>query len=103
MKIKKGDLVIIQSGKDKGKTGKVSRAIPEKNKIVVAGLNVHKKHSKPSRKNSRGGIVDIHAPINVSNVLIICPRCSKTTRVSYKISEKSKMRICKKCNEVLDQ
>jgi len=103
MKIKKGDTVIIQCGKDKGKSGKVTRSLVKSAKIIIAGLNVQKKHAKPTKKNARGGIIDIHAPIDVSNVMIICPRCSKTTRVSYKITEKAKLRICKKCHEALDQ
>lgn len=102
MKIKKGDTVLVVAGKEKGKAGKVTKAIPKDNKIIVAGLNVAKKHAKPSKKNPHGGIIDLHAPINVSNVMIICPRCSKATKIGHKVTEKSKFRICKKCNESLD-
>jgi len=102
MKIKKGDTVLVQAGKDKGKTGKVSKSLPKDGKIIIAGLNVHKKHAKPSRKNTQGGIVDVHAPFEVSNVSIICPRCSKTSRVKYKITGKNKLRICSRCKESLD-
>lgn len=103
MKIKKNDTVLLQVGKDRGKTGKVTRALPKVNKIVIAGLNTVKKHSKPSRRSPHGGIIDLHAPIDASNVLIICPRCSKTTKVGYKVVKDSKMRICRNCHETLDQ
>lgn len=102
MKIKKGDTVLITNGKDNGKTGKVTKSLPSKNKVVIAGLNLAKKHSRPNRKNPRGGIIDLFMPVSVSNVLVICPRCNKTTRVEYKITEKSKLRVCKKCHESLD-
>jgi large subunit ribosomal protein L24 len=103
MKIKKNDTVLIQVGKDHGKTGKVTRAIPKNNKIVIAGLNTAKKHVKPSRRSPQGGIIDLSLPLNVSNVTVICPRCNKATKVGYKIVKNTKTRICKKCNESLDQ
>lgn len=103
MKIKKGDNVLIKLGKDSGKAGKVSKSLPKLNKIIISGLNVAKKHSRPTRKNPHGGIIDLHMPVDASNVLIICPRCNKTTRVGYKLTEKSKLRICKKCKETLDK
>lgn len=103
MKIKKGDAVIIIKGKERSKIGKVTKSLPADNKVIISGINVLKKHSKPTRKNPQGGIIDLHAPISVSNVMIICPRCNKTTRVSYKVHGKSKTRICKKCHESLDQ
>jgi len=103
MKIKKNDTVLLTKGKDKGKTGKVTKVLPKIEKVVVAGLNVAKKHSRPTRKNPRGGIIDLHLPLFASNVLIICPRCSKTTKAGYKVTDKGKMRICKKCHEALDQ
>jgi large subunit ribosomal protein L24 len=102
MKIKKGDTVLITNGKDRGKSGKVTASLPDRNKIVISGLNTVKKHAKSSRKNPHGGIIDLHAPLSVSSVMIICPRCNKTTRVGHKITENAKQRICKKCNESLD-
>lgn len=102
MKIKKGDTVLITTGKDKGKTGKVTKSIPNIGKIVIAGLNTVKKHTRANSKNPHGGIIDIHAPIQASDVLVVCPRCNKATRIGYKLTEKSKMRICKKCNESVD-
>lgn len=102
MTIKKGDTVLIIHGKDRGKTGKVTEVLPQKNKIIIAGLNVVKKHSRPTRRNPHGGIIDLHAPMDASNAMIICPRCNKTTRVAYKKTEKTKLRICQKCKESLD-
>ena len=102
MNIKKNDTVLIIKGKDRGKTGKVTKALPKSERIVIAGLNTQKKHSKPSRKNPSGGIIDLHMPIKSHNVMIICPRCNKKTRIGYKITGKNKIRICKKCQESLD-
>jgi large subunit ribosomal protein L24 len=102
MKIKKGDTVYIKIGKDQGKTGKVEKTLPKLNKIVVKGLNIYKKHAKPTRGNPQGGIIDINVPINASNVQLVCPRCNKSTRVGYQISENTKIRTCKKCKESLD-
>ena len=102
MKIKKNDTVLITCGKDRGKSGKVTQSLPKIGKVIIAGLNTVKKHSRPSKKNPQGGIIDLHAPLQASNVIIICPRCNKTTRVGYKLTEKSKLRVCKKCGESLD-
>jgi len=99
MKIKKGDNVLVISGKYRGKTGKVEKSIPKKNQVIVSGVNIVKKHSRPNRKNPKGGIIEINAPIDVSNVMLICPKCSKKTRVGYKWVNKKKTRYCKKCNE----
>ena len=103
IRIKKGDKVLIIVGKDKGKKGKVEKVISDKGKIVIAGLNVLKKNTKPSQKNRQGGIIEFSAPLNVSNVLLICPKCNKPIRISYKIlkgdkGKKSKLRVCQKCN-----
>lgn len=102
MKIKKSDKVLISKGKDKGKTAKVEKVIPAKNQVVLTGFNVYKKHLKPSKKNPHGGIIDINLPISVSNIMVICPRCERSTRISHKIVSKKKLRICKKCKEPLD-
>jgi large subunit ribosomal protein L24 len=98
MKIKKGDQVLIISGKDRGKKGKVLQAFPKERKIVVEGVNLKKKHQRPRRPGEKGQIIQFPAPIDVSNVKLICPRCGKATRVGFKIEEKKKYRICKKCN-----
>lgn len=99
MKIKNGDTVLIISGKDKGKKAKVIRVLIEENRIVVEGANLRKKHTRPKKQGEKGQIVEIAAPFNVSNVKLICPRCKKATRIGYRVTEKNKFRICKKCNQ----
>lgn len=98
MKIKKGDQVQIITGKDRGKRGKVLKSIIENGKIVVEGLNIVKKHMRPKKEGEKGKIVEVSMPINVSNVMIVCPKCSKPSRIGYKIEKKNKSRMCKKCN-----
>lgn len=98
LKIRKGDKVQVLSGKDKGKTGTVSRALPEKDKVIVDGVNVAKKHQKPTQAIQQGGIIDKDMPIHVSNVAIVCDSCSKPTRVGYRFEpDGTKIRICRKC------
>jgi large subunit ribosomal protein L24 len=97
MKIKKGDTVLVISGKWKGKTGKVLRAFPKELKVLVEGVNIVKKHQKPKRAGEKGQIVEIPKPIHVSKVKLICPSCKKATRVGYKIEGDKKFRVCKKC------
>lgn len=101
--VKKNDLVQVISGEEKGKTGKILRLIPEKNQIVIEKLNLAKKHTKPSQKNRQGGIVEVEMPIAVSNVLLVCPKCNKGVRIGRKMVKDKKVRVCKKCNEVLDK
>ena len=97
MKIKKGDTVLVISGKWRGKTGKVLRAFPRELKVLVEGVNIVKKHQKPKRAEEKGQIVEIPKPIPVSKVKLICPSCKKATRVGYKIEGDEKFRVCKKC------
>ena len=99
MKIKKGDTVLIISGKDKGKKGKVFESFPVERKIAIEGVNIVKKHRKAKSEKEKGQVVEVPKPINVSNVKIICPKCSKPARVGYKIIENKKYRICKKCKQ----
>jgi large subunit ribosomal protein L24 len=97
MKIKKGDRVRVLSGKDRGKEGVVMRALPSKGKVIVDGVNVAKKHQKPTRVTMQGGIIDKDMPLDVSNVAIICPT-DGPTRVGYRVDDAGhKMRICRKC------
>ena len=97
MKIKKGDRVMVLSGKDKGREGVVSRAIPSAGKVIVDGINVAKKHQKPTRSTTQGGIIDKDMPIDVSNVAIISPKDGKPTRVGFKFDDAgNKVRICKR-------
>ncbi len=98
MKIKKGDRVKVLAGKDKGREGTVTFAYPAKDKVIVDGINVAKKHQKPTRSTQQGGIIDKEMPIAVSNVAIICSSCGKPTRVGYRIdADGTKTRICRKC------
>lgn len=97
MKIKKGDQVKINSGKDKGKAGKVTRVFPNENKIIIEGLNLIKKHARPRKEGEKGQRIEVPAKIAVSNVLLVCPKCGKTTRVGYNLTENNKLRVCKKC------
>ncbi len=99
MRIKKDDKVRIISGKDSGKEGKVLRVLREERKVVVDGLNIVKKHIRPRKEGEKGERVEIPAPIDVSNVMLICPSCSKPTRVAYVIKEEIKNRVCKKCGK----
>jgi len=99
MKIKKGDKVKMLSGKDKGQTGLVERVFVKEDRVLVAGLNLYKKHQKPKGEGKPGGIVSLARPVAVCRVSLLCPKCGKTTRIGYKISGKEKFRICKKCKE----
>lgn len=101
--IKKNDTVMIIAGKDKGKSGKVMRVIPKSNRAIVEKLNMVKRHLKPNQMNRQGGILEKEAPIHISNLKLVCTKCTGATRVGYKILEDNrKVRFCKKCNEVID-
>ena len=97
MNIKRDDKVIVLSGKDKGKSGKVIAADPKAEKVIVEGVNVATKHQKAQKKGQDGGILKIETPIYVSKVQLVCPKCGKGTRVAYKIVDGKKVRVCKKC------
>ena len=97
MKIKTGDNVIVLSGKDKGKTGKVLRADPKGQKVIVEGVNVATKHQRPRKQGEEGGIIKIETPIYASKLQVVCPKCGKATRVGHKIENGKKSRVCKKC------
>lgn len=99
MKVKKGDKVLIISGKDRGKTGKILNAFPKEEKIVVEGINLRKKHQKPRKSGEKGQIITFPAHLSVSNVKIICSKCEKPARVGYKMTDNKKYRICKKCGQ----
>ena len=102
MEIKKGDTVVILTGKDKGKKGAVIKASPADKKVVVEGLNMVTKHVKPRGANQPGGKVDQPAAIDVSNVMLVCPVCGKATKVAHEIADGKNVRKCKKCGAVLD-
>jgi len=99
MKIKKGDTVLIISGKDKDKKAKVLEAFPRQNKITVEGVNIVKKHRRPRKEKEKGQIIEVAKPIDVSNVKLVCPKCSQPSRIGYRLTEKGKYRICKKCGQ----
>jgi len=101
--VKKGDTVVVLSGKDKGKEGQVLTALPKKGRVIVSGVNKVKRHSKPSQANPNGGIVTKEAGINSSKVMLVCPKCKKPTRIAHKIEDGKSKRVCKKCGEVIDK
>ena len=101
--VKKGDTVVVLSGKDKGKQGKIISAMPSKGLVVVEDVNKVKRHTKPSMKAPQGGILDKEMPLNVCKVQLICPACNKATRIGHKSVDGKNVRICKKCGEVVDQ
>jgi large subunit ribosomal protein L24 len=103
--IKKNDQVQVLSGKDRGKTGKVLKVDPGKNRAIVEGLNFVQKHTRPNpQKNIKGGILPKEASIHLSNLMIVCKRCNKHARVGFSVMQDGrKVRVCKKCNELLDE
>ncbi|GEN56920.1 50S ribosomal protein L24 [Halolactibacillus alkaliphilus] len=103
MHVKKGDKVQVLSGKDKGKQGVILEAYPKKERVLVEGVNIVKKHQKPSQDNPQGGILEKEAPIHVSNVLPIDPKSGEPTRVGYEVRDGKKVRIAKKSGESLDK
>lgn len=99
MKIHKGDQVLIISGKDRGKKGKILRVFPKKRKILVEGVGLVRKHQRGKKTGEKGQIIEMPSPIDASNVKLICSRCKKATRVGYEIRDDKKYRICKKCGK----
>jgi len=99
MKFKKGDSVIIISGKDRSKKGKISKVFPKQDLVLIDGLNLRKKHVKPKKSGEKGETVQIAFPISSSNVKLICPKCGQATRVGHKLVAKNKFRVCKKCHQ----
>lgn len=102
MKLKKNDKVIVLTGKDRNKIGDIEKVFISDNKVIVNGLNIYKKSVKPSKKSPKGGIIEINAKFDASNLGIICPSCSKSSRVSYKITNDIKIRVCRKCGGSLE-
>jgi large subunit ribosomal protein L24 len=103
MHVKKGDKVKVISGKDRGKEGTILEAFPKKDRVIVEGINMVKKHAKPSQENPQGGILDIEASVHVSNVMPIDPKTGEPTRVGYEVRDGKKIRIAKKSGEALDK
>ncbi|KGX89348.1 MULTISPECIES: 50S ribosomal protein L24 [Pontibacillus] len=103
MHVKKGDKVMVITGKDKGKQGSILEAYPKNERVLVEGVNVVKKHAKPSQDNPQGGILSQEAPIHVSNVMPIDPKSGEPTRVGYEVRDGKKVRIAKKSGEAIDK
>ncbi|MEK7464904.1 MAG: 50S ribosomal protein L24 [Patescibacteria group bacterium] len=101
MKIRKGDTVKILSGKDRGKRGQVSRVFSERDRILVQGVNVKKKHRRARRQDRKGEIILLPAPIAASAAQVVCASCGKPTRIGYRIDAGKKVRVCKKCGKTL--
>ena len=99
MRLKKGDTIIVTTGKDKGHKGKIESVFPQSSRIIVPGVNVSKRHMKRKDEQNAGGIIDIVKPIDVSKVALICPACGKPTRVGYVVSKNEKVRMCRKCGK----
>jgi large subunit ribosomal protein L24 len=103
LSIKKNDTVVVVTGKEKGKKGRVLSVYPSKDRLLIEKINVIKKHMKPSKKYAQGGIIEKEASIHIANVMLICPKCSKPTRIgNTSLQDGRKVRACKKCREVMD-
>ncbi|MEO5358346.1 MAG: 50S ribosomal protein L24 [Nitrospirae bacterium YQR-1] len=103
LSIRKEDTVLVLTGKEKGKRGRVIKSMPEKDSILVENVNIIKKHMKPNKKYTQGGIIEKEFPLHISKVMVVCTRCGKPTRIGNKVLEGGKkVRVCKKCKEVMD-
>lgn len=103
MRIHKNDDVLIIAGKDRGKKGKVRKALPDKECVIVEGLNLIKRHSKTKGKTRQAGIIELEGPIHVSNVMVICNKCNKPAKVGIRVLEDGKrVRYCRNCSEIID-
>ncbi len=105
MHVHKNDSVLVISGNSRGKTGKVLRVLPEKQRVLVEGVNVRKRHTRPTSKMPAGGILEREMPVHSSTIMVICPKCNKASRIGYATvsatgGRKQKMRVCKNCNEM---
>ena len=103
IKIKKGDLVAVTVGKDSGRTGKIERVYPAQGAVLIVGINQYKKHRKAQGENKPGEIVTLDRPIDVAKVALVCPRCKQQTRVGYRIQGDKKIRVCRKCDQDIDE
>src|SRR5215213_2936787 len=102
--LRKNDNVLVITGKDRGKRGRVLKVLPAKNRLVVEGVNMIKRHTKPNPgRNIKGGIVEREGALHASNVQIVCPECGKTARIGYRMQGDRKVRICRKCEGVVDK
>ena len=103
-KIRKDDKVIVLAGKERGKIGTILKIDPEKERVIIEKINMVKKHAKPSAQTAQGGIIEKEAPLTISNVMIVCNKCTEPTRIGKRLLEDgSKIRFCKKCGEPMDE
>jgi len=100
-RIRKNDTVQVLAGKDKGKRGAVVRILPDKDAVIVSGVNIVKKAMKKRSQQDQGGIAEVEAPLNISNVAIVCKKCGRPVKIDYKIDGDKKVRVCRKCGELL--
>jgi len=104
LSVKKEDTVLVITGKNKGKRGRVISVLPAKQKLIVEGVNVKKKHMKPNKQYQQGGIIEKESPVTLSNIMLVCPKCDAPTRIGNReLEDGRKLRVCKKCKEVMDQ
>jgi large subunit ribosomal protein L24 len=102
--VKRGDTVLVITGKNSGKKGKVLTVFPSKQRVIVEGVNIVKRHTKPTQQMPQGGIIEKEAAISSSNVMLFCNKCNNPTRIAHKFLDNGKkVRVCKKCGEVLDK
>ena len=102
LRIRKGDEVVVIAGRDRGKRGKVQEVDGASGKVVVAGVNLGKRHTKPNpTKNQKGGIIEQPMPLGLGKVMVVCPHCGKPTRVAHRMDEDTKERVCKRCGEAI--
>ena len=103
LRIKKGDTAVVTTGKSKGKKGRILSVTPSKETVVIEGINIVKRHTKPNKKYTQGGIIEKEAPVHISNVMLLCPKCNKPTRIGNTVLDDGrKLRVCKKCKEVME-
>jgi large subunit ribosomal protein L24 len=102
--IRRSDNVVVTTGRDRGKQGRVLKVVPDRNRVVVEGVNVIKRHTRPNpQRNIKGGIVEREASLNASNVQLVCPACGKPTRIGHSTQGDRKVRVCRKCEGVVDK
>jgi large subunit ribosomal protein L24 len=101
MRIHKGDTVVVLQGKDKGKKAEVVRAFPGSDRVILEGVNVAKRHAKPTRATQQGGVIDKFMPVHISTVALVCKSCDQPTRIGYTFEDGEKVRVCRKCGKNL--
>jgi large subunit ribosomal protein L24 len=102
-KVRKNDTVEVLAGRERGRRGKITRVLPKEQRVVVEGVNIRKRHTKPRRQGEQAGIVEFPAPLHISNVAVVCTKCGRSTRVGWRtLADGTKVRFCKRCDEVIE-